>query len=237
MQMPLWDHLGELRKRMFKVFIAVGVLTGLSFFCSDWMLQCLLKPFPDASQGLISLQPAGVFMESMRLALISGFVLTLPLILYQVWSFVSPGLKSFEAKAFLISLYAGTFLFLIGVGFAYFLVIPKALVFFWDYSRGLGILPSWTIEHYLNFVLMFLLSFGLAFELPLVLVLMVRFNIVSVQWLSQKRAHVVIALAVIAAILTPPDVMSQIMLLVPLWLLYEISLLVAKTLYGSSEMK
>lgn len=226
--MSIWDHLGELRSRLLKVLVVVAVATSVSFWASDWVLKCLLKLYPIASQTLMSLQPAGVFIQSMRLAFIGGLVFSLPVIFYQIWSFISPGLNIAEKKAFLFSLYAGTGLFLIGVCFAYFLVIPQALDFFWNYSRSLGILPSWTIEHYLNFVLMFLLSFGIAFELPLVLVLLVRFQIISVAWLVSKRPYIIIALAMIAAILTPPDVMSQLMLLIPLWILFEISVWLSK---------
>ncbi|OGQ47484.1 MAG: twin arginine-targeting protein translocase TatC [Deltaproteobacteria bacterium RIFCSPLOWO2_02_FULL_46_8] len=231
MEMSVWDHLDELRSRLIRIVIALSITTTLAFFGSDWMLACLLKPFPSVHATLTSLQPAGVFMQSMRLALIGGVVLALPVLVYQIWQFISPGLAPREIKAFVMSLYFGTFLFLIGVCFAYFLVVPKALGFFWDYSRNLGVTPSWTIENYLNFVLMFLLSFGIAFELPLVLILLVRFKIISPTFISSKRPHIIVALAIVAAILTPPDVISQLMLGIPLWLLFEISLYVSKLMY------
>lgn len=227
MQMPVWDHLDELRSRLIKVVAVVGVTTLLSFWGADWMLAWLLRPYPNATETLTSLQPAGVFIQSMRLALICGLVLSLPILFYQVWAFVSPGLSDEERKVFIVSFYAGTLLFAVGAAFAYYLVIPKALGFFWEYSRHFGIRPSWTIESYLNFVLMFLLSFGVAFELPLVMILLIRFKIVSLETISEKRPYIIVALAIIAAILTPPDVVSLIMLLVPLWLLFEGSLLIA----------
>lgn len=231
MEMSVWSHLDELRSRLIRIVIVLSVTTTLAFFGSDWVLSCLLKPFPSVHATLTSLQPAGVFMQSMRLALIGGIVLALPVLVYQIWQFVSPGLSQSEVKAFVMSLYFGTVLFFIGVCFAYFLVVPKALSFFWDYSRNLGVTPSWTIENYLNFVLMFLLSFGIAFELPLVLILLVRFKIISPSFISSKRPHIIVSLAIIAAILTPPDVISQLMLGIPLWLLFEISLYVSKLMY------
>ncbi|MBI5300318.1 MAG: twin-arginine translocase subunit TatC [Deltaproteobacteria bacterium] len=231
MEMSVWNHLDELRSRLIRIVIALSVTTTLAFFGSDWMLACLLKPFPSVHATLTSLQPAGVFMQSMRLALIGGVVLALPVLVYQIWQFISPGLAPREIKAFVMSLYFGTLLFLIGACFAYFLVVPQALSFFWNYSRNLGVTPSWTIENYLNFVLMFLLSFGIAFELPLVLILLVRFKIISPSFISSKRPHIIVTLAIVAAILTPPDVISQLMLGIPLWLLFEISLYVSKLMY------
>ena len=228
--MPFWDHLDELRSRLIKVVAAVGLATLLSFWGADWMLAWLLNPYPNAAQTLTSLQPAGVFIQSMRLALLCGILLSLPILLYQLWSFVSPGLSAAERKVVVLSLYAGTLLFAAGAAFAYYLVIPKALGFFWDYSRHLGIQPSWTVENYLNFVLMFLLSFGIAFELPLVMVLLVHFKILSLDTISEERPYIIVALSIIAAILTPPDVVSLIMLFIPLWLLFEISIRFAKLL-------
>ncbi|MDP2600532.1 MAG: twin-arginine translocase subunit TatC [Deltaproteobacteria bacterium] len=230
MQMPLWDHLDELRSRLIKVAAAVALATLFSFWGADWMLAWLLNPYPNATQTLTSLQPAGVFIQSMRLALICGVILTLPILLYQIWAFVSPGLSKDERKVVVISLYAGTLLFAVGIAFAYYLVIPKALGFFWDYSRHFGIQPSWTIDNYLNFILMFLLSFGIAFELPLVMLLLVHFKILSLETVSEKRPYIIVVLAIIAAILTPPDVVSLIMLFIPLWLLFEISVRIAKLL-------
>lgn len=228
MEMPFWNHLDELRVRLLRIVLVLTAATTVAFLGADWMLACLLKPFPSTEAVLTSLQPAGVFVQSLRLALIGGVVLSLPVLLYQIWQFVSPGLAPAEAKAFIVSLYCGTLLFCIGIAFAYFLVVPKALLFFWDYSRHLGVLPSWTIENYLNFVLMFCLSFGVAFELPLVLVLLVRLGVVSPAALASRRPHIIILLAVMAAILTPPDVISLLLLAVPLWFLFEISLYVSR---------
>ncbi|OGQ05533.1 MAG: twin arginine-targeting protein translocase TatC [Deltaproteobacteria bacterium RIFCSPLOWO2_12_FULL_44_12] len=226
--MALWNHLDELRSRLLKVLLVIALLALISFWATDWILQWLLKPFSFATLSLTSLKPADVFVQSMRLSLLGGLILGFPILSYQVWSFIAPGLSKAEKKVVLIILCCGTFLFGLGVFFAYFLVVPKALAFFWGYSHDLGVQPTWTIEHYLNFVLMFLLSFGVAFELPLVLVSLVRFKIVSVEWLSEKRPIIIICLAILAAILTPPDVVSMLMLGIPLWLLFEISVLVAK---------
>lgn len=228
MQMAFWDHLGELRSRLIKIIIALVFATCATFFAADLILSWLLHPSPIGKQALISLQPAGVFTISLRLSLMSGLILTLPFLLYQIWSFVAPGLSKAEAKTFLASLYAGTLLFLVGSLFAYFFVIPTALHFFWNYSLKFGIEPSWTLDAYISFVLMLLFSFGLCFELPIVLILLVRFQILSPQTVASKRPYVIVGIAIIAGLLTPPDVMSQVLLMIPLWLLFEISLWISK---------
>lgn len=230
MQMVIWEHLEELRNRLIKVLLAVGIMTVLTFWGADWMLTWLLKPAPLTETTLSSLQPAGVFIQSLRLALISGLILALPLVLLQIWGFVAPGLNASEKKVLLLSLYVGTILFIGGVLFAYYLVVPKALQFFWNFSLDLQIAPAWTLDAYLNFVLMFLLSFGIAFELPLVLLLLIHFGIVDRAWLVSKRPHAIVIIAIAAAALTPPDVISQLMLGFPLWVLFEITLVISKVL-------
>lgn len=226
--MPILEHLEEVRHRLLKVVSVVFGITFLSFWGADWILEWLLKPAPLMSQTLSSLQPAGVFTQSLRLSLMSGVILALPLVLFQLWSFVSPGLKFRERKVFLISLYAGTGLFFAGVLFSYYWVVPKTLLFFWDYSERLGVKPAWSIDYYLSFILMFLISFGIAFELPLVILLLIRFGIVKRDWLVSKRPHAIVAIAILAAVLTPPDVISLLILGIPLWILFEISLWVSK---------
>lgn len=227
-QMPFWDHLGELRSRLLKVVLVVFLLAFAAFWFADFVLYWLLKPAPLSHQYLTSLKPAGVFIQSMRLAVLAGFIFSLPLICYQIWEFVSPGLLPKERQLLLLTFLWGTLLFCIGSLFAYFLVVPKALQFFWNYTQQLGVQPAWTMEEYLNFVLMFLLSFGIAFELPLVIIFLVRFQILSSAWLSKRRPHMIVAIAILAALLTPPDVISQLMLGLPLWLLFELSLLISK---------
>lgn len=228
MAMSFWNHLDELRRRLLKVVLMLGITTTFAFFAADWILAWLIQPAPLASHPLTALQPTAVFVQSLRLSLMGGVILALPIILYQIWAFVSPGLSPKEAKAFVLSLYAGTLLFVLGILFAYCYVIPAALKFFWQYSEHLQVVPSWTIDHYISFVLMFLLAFGLAFELPLVLLLLVWLKIISPATLTAKRPYIIVGLAIVAAILTPPDVVSQISLLIPLWFLFEASLFIAK---------
>lgn len=227
-QMPFWDHLDELRSRLIKVVLVVSIGAFAAFWFADLVLFWLLKPAPMSQTFLTSLKPAGVFVQSMHLSALVGFIFAFPFLCYQVWRFASPALAAKEKQLLILAFSWGAFLFCVGVLFAYFLVIPKALSFFWNYTKDMGVQPAWTLEEYLDFVLMFLLSFGIAFELPLLIVLLVRFQILTSAWLSQKRPHIIVVIAIVAAILTPPDVMSQLMLGIPLWILFELSLVISR---------
>ncbi|MBI4125075.1 MAG: twin-arginine translocase subunit TatC [Deltaproteobacteria bacterium] len=230
MPFSFWDHLDELRNRLLKAVLAVAGTTFFSFFFANHLLGWLVKPSPLGPDGLTALKPAAVFVESLRLSLVAGLLLALPVVLYQAWAFIRPGLSAKEGRAFVLSFYAGALLFIAGSLFAYYLVIPATLNFFWMYGEHLGVQQAWTIDHYISFVLMFLLSFGLAFELPVILVLLVWLNIVRTEQLRAKRPYIIVGLAILAALLTPPDAVSQVLLILPLWLLFEISLFVSKRL-------
>lgn len=225
-----WDHLDELRSRLLKTVLAVALTTLLSFCFAHYLLAWMLKPSPLGPNGLMALKPAAVFIESLRLSLVGGLVLALPVVLYQVWAFIRPGLSPREGRAFVLALYAGALLFFAGALFAYYLVIPAALKFFWIYGEHLGVSAAWTIDHYVSFILMFLLSFGLAFELPVLLVLLVWLKVIRAEQLHAKRPYIIVGLAILAALLTPPDAISQVLLILPLWILFEISLFVSRRL-------
>lgn len=237
MRTSLWDHLEELRKVLFQSILALAITTTLSFFVSDFILRWLISPYrraaswmhlADASPTLMTLYPSEAFMMSFRIALIGGVILALPVLLAQIWGFVSPALKPQEKGAILPALYAGTGLFLVGAVFAFYIVVPTALQFFWEYGKNMGVQTAWTLSHYLSFVLLFLLAFGLVFELPLVIILLVLFDVITPKSLAEKRPYIVVAIFIVAAVLTPPDVMSQLMLAGPMWLLFEGSLLVSR---------
>src|SRR3989338_337657 len=232
-----WCHLGELRVVLIRIALTLAIATFLSFFFSDFLLRWLIGPYQqvlswsqgDAPSGALrTLYPAEAFLISLRISLIAGLILSLPLILYFLWSFVAPGLMPHEKKAILPSLYAGTGLFILGALFAFYFVVPVALRFFWEYGEGMGVAPAWTLVHYSGFVLMFLLAFGLAFELPLVTLLLCFFGVLSPDQLSSKRPHIIIGILILAAVMTPPDVVSQLMLAFPMWILFEASILLAR---------
>jgi len=223
-------HLGELRKVLIRCILSLSIVSVVSFLFADFLLKVLLLPYQSlASLGatpppLLTLQPAEGFLLSMKLALLAGVILSFPLLAYQVWHFISEGLYPREKRLFVPALYVGTGLFIIGALFAFYLVVPQALRFFWNYNLSLGVTPSWTITYYLNFVLMFLLAFGVAFEMPMVVVLVNQLGLITKDSLSAKRPYVIVAIFLVAGFLTPPDVLSQLALAFPMWGLFEVSL-------------
>ncbi len=231
---PVWNHLDDLRKVLIRSVIALFVTSSLSFLFADFLLAFLLHPYQrlladhHTSGGLMTLEPTEAFMMSMRLALISGAVLALPLLVRFIWQFVAAGLYPKERKIILPILYTGTVLFIVGSLFAFYFVVPTALDFFWGYNLHLGLTPAWTISHYLGFVLTFLLAFGLAFELPMLVVGATRLGFVSTAALSASRPYVIVGIFIVGAILTPPNVLSQLALSLPMWGLFELSLLVSR---------
>ena len=238
-RLSVWDHLDDLRRVLFRCVVALGVTSTLTFVFSDWLLRWLMRPYErglaDAllkggAPVLQTLYPSETFMLSFKIALVAGIVLALPVLLHQLWSFVAPGLKNQEKKALLPALFAGTGLFVVGALFAFYLVVPMALHFFWEYGTRMGVQTSWTVSHYIGFVLMFLLAFGAAFELPLVVVLLTVFGILEPATIAARRPYVIVGIFVVAAILTPPDVVSQISLALPMWVLFEGSLAVSQFL-------
>jgi sec-independent protein translocase protein TatC len=167
------------------------------------------------------------FLIPMKIAFMAAFVLALPFILYQAWAFVAPGLYSHEKRLVLPLVVSSTLLFMLGMVFCYFIVFGKVFAFIASFApKSISVAPD--IEAYFNFVLGMFLAFGLAFEVPVVVVVLVMTGLVTVEQLREWRGYVVVAIFVVAAIVTPPDVVSQIALAIPMCLLYEIGLLVAQ---------
>lgn len=166
------------------------------------------------------------FFVPMKVTMMAAFLISLPNTLYQVWAFIAPGLYDHEKKLVVPLVAASSMLFLIGMAFAYFLVFPVVFGFMNQIAPS-GVAVMTDIGHYLDFVLGMFLAFGVTFEVPIAVILLVRFGVVSVARLKEARSYVIVGAFVIAAIVTPPDVLSQIMLAVPLWLLFEAGVIVA----------
>ncbi|HEY3326200.1 MAG TPA: twin-arginine translocase subunit TatC [Novimethylophilus sp.] len=223
-------HLIELRDRL--LHMVVGFL--LTFIC---LFPFANKLYSLLAQPLLSRLPAGgkliatavttPFFVPMKVAMLAAVVLSLPYTLYQAWSFIAPGLYAHERRFVLPLVVTSTLLFLTGMAFAYFLVFPVIFGFIVGTAPA-GVAVMTDIGNYLDFVITLFLAFGLAFEVPVVVVVLVRMGIVSVQVLQEVRSYVIVGAFVIGAIFTPPDVVSQIMLAVPLWLLYEAGILAAR---------
>lgn len=230
------EHLEELRLCAIKALIGLAVGVGISFFIISVPFKFLSAPYfnylsaigVSTHAALRSLSPADTFQTTIQIALLFGFGLSLPWIGYQLWRFISPGLYKDEKKYVLIFCSAVSLFFLIGVVFAYFVTIPAAIAFFYKYSTEMGVTPDWTISNYFSFITVFLACFGVVFELPVAIVVLTWLGIVTPEYLSKYRRHAIVIVFIIAAIFTPPDVASQLMMGIPMVLLYEISILAAK---------
>ena len=229
---PLLDHLVELRKRLIWSFVALFAAFAVCFYFADrifaFLAQPLVAAFPPGEGKLVYTKLYEAFFVEVRVAFFAAFFLAFPVIANQIWAFVAPGLYAKEKRAFLPFLIATPVLFLLGGALAYYVVMPTAFHFFLSFEGDLGgiqqeALPS--IGDYLSLVMHFILAFGIAFLLPVLLMLMERAGLVTRDQLKRGRRYAVLVAFVIAAVATPPDVLSQFMLAVPLILLYEISLI------------
>ena len=229
---PLMEHLVELRRRLIWSFVALGVAFAGCFYFADKIFAFLAQPLVDAfgpGEGrLIYTKLYEAFFVEIRVALFAAFFLAFPIIAIQLWAFVAPGLYQKERRAFLPFLVATPLLFLLGGALAYYVVMPTAFKFVLGFEGNLGgikqeAMPA--IGDYLSLVMHFILAFGIAFLLPILLMLMERAGLVTRAQLKSGRRYAILVAFVIAAIATPPDVLSQLMLAIPLIILYELSLI------------
>jgi len=227
-EMAVWQHLEELRWAIIKSIVVVALTTTAAFAFTDFVWAVLRLPFARIADQveLIYSGPLDAFLVKVKLALLAGLVAAAPFVLGFLWSFVAPGLTRRERCVVYCGVGVGSVFFGLGVGFGY-LLLPYGLQFLVSFSvPGFGNL--WPVVHYLDFCLRLLLGFGLVFELPVVLTLLVRLDLVRVATLRRFRPYAVIAAFVLAAVLTPPDIVSQIALALPIIGLYEMSILLGR---------
>jgi sec-independent protein translocase protein TatC len=224
------SHLVELRDRLLRAILAV-VIVFLCLF--PWardlyaiLAQPLVAALPAGGQ-MIATDVVGVFLVPVKVAFLVAFVIALPYVLYQTWAFVAPGLYAHEKRLVLPLVAASWVLFLVGMAFAYFLVFPVVFKFMASMAPE-GVAWMTDIDKYLSFALTTFVAFGVTFEVPVVVIVLVRAGLVSIQKLKEIRPYVIVGAFVIGAIFTPPDVISQVMLAVPLWLLYELGIVFAR---------
>ncbi len=224
------SHLIELRDRLLRCVLALLVVfIGLFPWARDLyalLAQPLIASMPAGGQ-LIATEVTAPFFVPIKVTMMAAFVIALPYLLYQVWAFVAPGLYIHERKLVAPLIITSTLLFLCGMAFAYFLVFPVVFHFIVSVApEGVAVMTD--IGKYLDFVLTLFLAFGVTFEVPVAVVILVRMGIVSVAKLREIRPYVIVGAFVIGAIFTPPDVVSQVMLAVPLWILYEVGIFVSQ---------
>ena len=232
-QAPLMEHLVELRTRLLRSVFVLAIAFGVCFYFADQILAFLAKPlsnaFPDGEGRLIYTKLYEVFFVEMKVGLFGAFCVSFPFIANQLWAFVAPGLYAKEKKALLPFLIATPIFFIAGASLAYFVVMPTAFRFFLGFQGSAGGLPIEALPsagEYLSLVMQFILAFGISFLLPVLLLLLERAGLVQRATLAKARAYVVVGVLALAAVATPPDPGSQLILAIPLYLLFEGSLLV-----------
>jgi sec-independent protein translocase protein TatC len=230
------SHLIELRSRLVRAvaavlvfFIALFIWPG-SGAIYDFLAAPLMNALPEGAK-MIATGVVTPFMVPVKVTALVAFMLALPVVLYQAWAFIAPGLYESEKKFGLPLVVGSTVLFLLGVGFCYFFVFGKVFAFINNFAPK-SITPAPDIEAYFSFVITMVLAFGITFEIPIVVILLVRMGLVSVQKLREVRPYVIVGAFVVAAVVTPPDVLSQFMLAVPMCLLYEAGLFLARFVSG-----
>lgn len=230
-KMSLTEHLIELRKRLFRIIIALGIGFGVCFYFKDFVFDVITKPLTQVlPQGshLVYIGVTEAFFVYMKLSFFASLMLTSPYILYQIWKFISPGLLPREKKYVAPFVISSTFLFLGGILFGYFVVLPPAFKFFVGFNNQY-LQAMISFREYLSLFVTFLLGFGLSFELPVFIFFLTKLGIVNAKMLSKQRKFAILFIFIFAAALTPsPDALSQILMAIPLMFLYEVSIFVAR---------
>jgi sec-independent protein translocase protein TatC len=222
-----WEHLEEFRRRLILALAAVTAAAIAAFVFSRRLMDFVLS---DAPLTLQTLAPAEAFTAHLTLSLTAGLVVSSPVCFYQFWRFVSPGLYRKERKTAVAATISCAVLFIAGVAFAWFIMMKPALAVFTSFETG-RIAGGWSLSNYISFLGSFLLIFGAAFELPVLVILLVKMGVISPATLARYRRHVIVGLLILGAVLPPADPLTQVMLAVPLYLLFELSLLVARMGY------
>ena len=238
-EQPFVAHLVELRDRIIRSAIAIAIAFGvLSFYPGpsglyDLLAAPLVAHLP-AGTTLIATNVISPFLVPLKITLLAAFMLALPVVLHQLWAFVAPGLYSHEKRLVMPLVISSTFLFLVGVAFSYFFVFGQVFRFIQSFApKSITAAPD--IEAYLGFVMSMFIAFGAAFEVPVVVVVLTRLGVVSIEQLKKFRSYFIVLAFVVAAILTPPDVVSQLALAIPMCLLYEVGIWAAKFFNKDAE--
>ncbi|WP_027800437.1 twin-arginine translocase subunit TatC [Paraburkholderia dilworthii] len=229
------SHLVELRDRIIRAGLAVIVVfVGLVYWAPDifrLLARPLMQNLPKDGKMIVT-DVTGSFFVPMKVTMLVAFVIALPIVLYQIWAFVAPGLYQHEKKLVGPLVGSSYTLFLCGMAFAYFVVFPTIFRVMAHYNAPLGAEMTTDIDNYLSFVLTMFIAFGVTFEVPIVVVLLVRMNVVTLKKLKEIRPYVIVGAFVISAVVTPPDVFSQLILAIPLIVLYEAGIVAARLIVG-----
>jgi len=233
----LFDHLLELRNRLLRSVLGVMIVfCCLVYFAQDiyqYVAQPLLQTMPEGSQ-MIATDVASPFFAPFKLTLVLSLFIAMPFVLYQVWSFVAPGLYSNEKRLIAPLMLGSTLLFYSGIAFAYFIVFPVVFAFFTSVAPE-GVVIATDISSYLDFILKLFFAFGAAFEIPIAIILMCWTGMTTPDSLREKRPYVVVGAFVVGMLLTPPDIISQSMLAIPMLILFEVGIIIASLYHKEDE--
>ncbi|PQV45390.1 twin-arginine translocase subunit TatC [Paraburkholderia sp. BL21I4N1] len=233
------SHLVELRDRIIRAGLAVIVVfVGLVYWAPDifrLLARPLMQNLPKDGKMIVT-DVTGSFFVPMKVTMLVAFVIALPIVLYQIWAFVAPGLYQHEKKLVGPLVGSSYTLFLCGMAFAYFVVFPTIFRVMAHYNAPLGAEMTTDIDNYLSFVLTMFIAFGVTFEVPIIVVLLVRMNVLTIKKLREIRPYVIVGAFIISAVVTPPDVFSQLILAIPLIVLYEAGIIAARLIVGKQPV-
>ncbi len=229
-EMTFFDHIGELRTRLVYSLLGVGIGAIFSYYFISDIFAILAEPYFDSfpENTLIGTGPAEAFLLRLKASILSSIIITSPYLFYQIWLFIAPGLLENEKKLFIPFVSATTFLFLIGVFFCYFVVLPFTFDFFFKQYKAIGVSPTIRITEHLTLIAKALLGFGAVFQMPILAFFLGRVGILTDKKLIAWFRHAIVVIFVVGAILTPPDVLTQLLMAGPLICLYGISILIVR---------
>ncbi len=234
-EMPFLDHLEEMRWRLLKSVISVFVMMVICFFFSDYILELLLYPGkqiePPVPLQVLKVQT--VFIIKLEIALVAGIIFSLPVIFYQLWQFLMPGLLVGERKLVPVIVFFSVLCFLAGGAFAYFIIIPYALQFFLSLAP-IDIQNNIALDFYIGFLLRLIFVFGIVFELPMLSLVLSKIGLITPEFMRKYRKYAIVSAFILGAILTPPDPTTQVLLAFPIVILYEVSIYIAK-IFGTKR--
>ena len=238
--MPFLDHLEELRWRILWSLLAivVGAVAGFLLVHYVGIVEILYRPYSEQfgeEQKLIYLRPMGSFLITLKLSLLVGIILVFPIVVYHIWSFLSPALKKAEKRVIVPALYMGLVLFVLGVLMAYYIALPVSLDFLTGFQQDI-MAPSWTAQNYFGFTIQLMIAFGIIFELPVLVMILSVLGLVTPAFLRSKRRHAILIITILAALVSPGDViLVTALMMVPLIILYEFSILLSVMIYRKRE--
>jgi sec-independent protein translocase protein TatC len=235
--MTLSGHLRELRNRVVVCIVCLVVFMLVGLHYAPAIVDNLTGIGKTYGYTYVYIAPQELLMQYFSIALLVGVVVTLPVILYNIWAFVQPGLKKNENGLFLSAMFFGLICFAIGIVFAYKIMLPFMLYFLIDISKGSNITASISVQNYMSFLLTIFMIFGVVFELPVVTVALTQMGLLKVKWMRAGRRVVIVVIFLIAALITPPDIVSQIMVAIPMIGLYELSIIISSILLKVRKKK